>query len=118
MKQSKFESFVLARKKEGGGWLAGILALFVAFAVSKWSFILLEYLVICRLYGHAAWSGGLRIVDNHGGLSNGDYLAGWSYIILYMGTFVVTAPLALGSFWLFRYIGFRLRGRRWGNDTV
>lgn len=114
MKQSRFESFVSAEERTRGGWLAGILALFVAFALSKWSFVLLEYLVICRVYGHAAWEGGLRIVGNHGGLSNGDYLAGWSYVIPYFGTFVVTAPLALGSFLLFRYVGFRLRGRCWG----
>jgi uncharacterized membrane protein YccF (DUF307 family) len=74
--------------------------------------VLLEYLVICHLYGHAAWAGGLRIVNKHGGLSNGDYLAGWSYLIPYMGTFIVTAPLAIGSFLLFRYIGFRRQGRR------
>jgi len=116
MKQSKFESFVLAQGKAGGGWLAGILALFVAFAVSKWSFILLEYLVICHLYGHAAWAGGLRIVNKHGGLSNGGYLVGWPYVIPFMGTFIVTAPLAIGSFLLFRYMGFRLRGRRWSDD--
>lgn len=118
MKQSRFESFVLAEGKVRGGWLAGILTLFVAFAVSKWSFVLLEYLVICHLYGHAAWAGGLRIVGGHGGLSNGDQLVGWSYVIPYFGSFVVTAPVALGSFLLFRYIGFRLRGRRWSNHAA
>ena len=118
MKQSRFESFASAEEKVRGGWLAGILALFVAFALSKGLFVLLEYLVICHVYGHAAWASGLRIVGSHGGLSNGDYLAGWSYAIPYFGTFVVTAPLALGSFLLFRYLGFRLRGRRWEDHAA
>jgi hypothetical protein len=107
----KFSSFVQTQEEERGGWLAGILALLVAFAVSKWTFILLEYFVICDVYGHEAWVHGLRVAHKSV-LSNGDVLSGWPWLILNFGTFVVTAPFFIGSFLLFRYIGFRLQRRR------
>jgi hypothetical protein len=110
----KFSSFVQTQEKERGGWLAGILALLVAFAVSKWTFALLQYFVICDIYGHEAWVHGLRVAHKSV-LSNGDVLSGWPWLILNLGTFVVTAPLCIGSFLLFRYIGFRLQGRRLSN---
>ena len=107
----KFASFSEAQNKEGG-LLAGIGALLVALAASKWSFALLEYLVISHTFGDEAWANGLRVIDEHGSLSNGDSLTGWSSITLFFGTFVLTAPLTLGAFILFRYVGFRIRGRR------
>jgi hypothetical protein len=112
----KFSSFVQAADKIEGAWLAGILFVLVAMAVSKWTFTLLEYLVIYHLYGQAAWVDGLRIINKHGGLSNGDYLTGWSYLMPYLGSFILTAPIAIGSFYLFRYIGFRFRGRGRQNE--
>lgn len=102
---------------KGGGLFAGIGSLLIALAVSKWAFALLECLVICNAYGHEAWASGLRVIDKWGGLSDGDYLTGWSSITLFMGTFVLTAPLTIGSFLLFRYIGFRIRGRRWSDHA-
>jgi hypothetical protein len=112
---AKVSSFTQAQEKEGGGWLAGILALLVAMAVSKWSFMLLEYLVICYVYGRDAWLHGLRVVPagaRHGVFSNGDTLSGWPSLILNFGTFIAAAIFGLGSFLLFRYIGFRLQGKR------
>jgi len=112
---AKVSSFTQAQAKEGGGWLAGILALLVAMAVSKWSFVLLEYLVICHVYGHDAWLHGLRVVPagaRHGVFSNGDALSGWPDLILNFGTFIAAAVFGLGSFVLFKYIGFRLQGKR------
>jgi hypothetical protein len=111
----KFSSFTQTQAKEGGGWLAGILALLVAMAVSKWSFMLLEYFVICHIYGRDAWLHGLRVVPagaRHGVFSNGDALSGWPALILNFGTFIAVAVFGLGSFLLFRYIGFRLQGKR------
>jgi|ERR1035437_8720373 hypothetical protein len=96
---------------ESARWFTGIGALLVALAVSKWTFKLLEYLVITHVYGHGAWVHGLR-VGHKGNLSNGDVLSGWPSLILYMGTFVLTVPFFIGSVWLFSYIGLRLSGRR------
>jgi hypothetical protein len=106
------EPFAKADETNSGGWIVGILALLVTFAVSKWAFALLEYLVICYLYGHTAWADGLRVTDKRGDLSNGDYLTGWSYITLYLGTCAFSVILGAGSFLLFGYIRFRLQGRR------
>jgi hypothetical protein len=114
----KNPTFAETQAKEGDGWLAAILALFVAFAVSNWTSKLLEYLVICHIYGRDAWLHGLRVVPagaRHGVFSNGDALSGWPTLILNFGTFIAVAVFGLGSFLLFRYIGFRLRGRRFNN---
>jgi hypothetical protein len=114
----KNPTFAEVQAKERGGWLAAMLALFVAFAVSKWTFVLLEYFVVCHIYGRDAWLHGLRVVPagaRHGVFSNGDALSGWPALILNFGTFIAIAVFGLGSFLLFRYIGFRLRGRRFNN---
>jgi hypothetical protein len=109
-------TFAEQQAQHRGGWLAAILALFVAFTVSNLISKLLEYFVICHVYGHEAWLHGLRLAHTAARapvLTNGDVLVGWPSLILNFGTFAVTAVFGLGSFLLFRYIGFRLRGRRW-----
>jgi hypothetical protein len=114
----RFSSFAEASAKNSGGCLAAIPALLVALAVSKWAYTFLEYLLISRAYGYDAWSIGVRVIDKRGGLSDGGSLSGMATIALYMVTFVLTGTLMIGTFLLFRYIGYRLRGRRWSNDAV
>ncbi|HZV36997.1 MAG TPA: hypothetical protein VFB72_20640 [Verrucomicrobiae bacterium] len=105
-----------AEVKEGRIWrISGILTALVAFATFKWVFVLFEYIVICHTYGHDAWAHGLRVISHgtkNGIFSNGDSLDGWPEIILIFGTFVVTALICFNSFLLFRYVGFKLEGRR------
>ena len=73
-KMSKIESFVKILDEERGGWVAGIFLLLVAFAVFKWTFTLLEYLLICHVYGYEAWLHGLRVAHKSV-LTNGDVLS-------------------------------------------
>lgn len=107
----KFETWSRMLEEERGGGFAAILAILVALAVSKWTFTLLEYLVVCHIYGHDAWVHGLRVAHKSV-LSNGDILSGWASLILNFGTFIATALCALGSYWFFRFVGFRMQGRR------
>ncbi len=109
---SKLESYSQTLS-ESAGLFTGLGVVLVTFASSELVFKLMQYLVINYEYGHAAWTGGLRISDwKHGVLSNGDLLAGWSYVFFYLGSFILTAIPFLGSLFLFSYIGLRLRGRR------
>lgn len=97
---------------ESAGLFTGIGVLLVTFASSGLIFKLMQYLVIDYAYGHAAWVSGLRVTDwKHGVLSDGDSLSGWPYAAFYLGSFVLMAPFFLGSYFLFAYIGLRLRGR-------
>jgi hypothetical protein len=112
----KFSSFADASAKDRGGCLAAIPAVLVFLAVSKWAFTLLEYLLISHAYGYDAWAGGARVIDKRGGLSDGGSLSGAATIALYMVTFILSGTLMIGTFLLFRYIGYRLRGRRWSNS--
>ena len=111
MKLSKLESH-LKTLSEAGGCLAAIGTALVAMASSIWMFRLLEYVVIHQVYGDAAWLEGLRIVDKHGNLSNGDFLPAWAHITVSLGTFVLMIPFFFGSAALFGYVGLRLQGRR------
>lgn len=97
---------------ESAGWLTAIGVLLVTLAASNWIFRLLEYLVINHVYGHAAWVNGLRVVDKHGGLSNGDTLSGWPHVLVFFGTFVLVVPFFFGSYFSFSYLGLRWKGRR------
>ncbi len=98
---------------ESAGLFTCIGALLVAFASSELIFKLMQYLVINSAYGHAAWVSGLRISDwKHGVLSDGDFLAGWPYVVFYLGGFALWGLFTMGSFFLFSYVGLRLRGRR------
>jgi hypothetical protein len=108
---SKLESYS-ETLSGSAGLFTGIGVLLVTLAASKWIFKLVEYLVINQVYGHTAWADGLRVTDGrHGILSNGDLLAGWPYVMFYMGIFVLILPFFFGSYFLFSYIGLRLRGR-------
>jgi hypothetical protein len=111
LKLSKLESYS-ETLSESSGCFTGIGVLVITLAASKWIFKLLEYLVINQVYGHAAWTDGLRVMDRHGGLSNGDFLSGWPLVMLYLGTFVLLLPFFFGSWFLFSYIGLRRKGRR------
>ena len=98
---------------ESAGFFPKIGAVLVALASSGLIFGMMQYLVINYTYGQAAWAGGLRVSNwKHGILSNGDFLAGWSYIIFYFGGFILWGLTSIGSLYLFSYIGLRLRGRR------
>lgn len=98
---------------ESAGFFAKTGLVLVAFASAQPLFRLMEYLVINSAYGHAAWVGGLRLSDwKHGILSNGDFLAGWYYVIFYFGGFILWTTASFGSLYLFSYIGLRLRGQR------
>jgi hypothetical protein len=98
---------------ESAGLFTNIGFLLVAFASSKFIFELMQYLVINSAYGHAAWVSGLRVSDwRHGDLSDGDVLAGWPYVVFYLGGFILWGLFCIGSLFLFSYIGLRLRGRR------
>jgi hypothetical protein len=116
-KMARSEAVARLANKQGG-WLAGILAVFVVFAVSNLSYKLLEYLVICHVYGPDAWAHGLRVISKQNGLSNGEFLAGWPAVILNLGTFFITAIIGLGSFVLFRNFGFWIRGRKLNDGTT
>jgi hypothetical protein len=109
----KLARFAETQNDEGGGCLAGILTLFVFMALSNGMFALMEYLVVRCSYGSAAWAAGLRIINNKGDLSNGDVLTGWAFVAPYLGTFFLSAPIALSAYLSFRYVGYRLRGRKW-----
>ena len=111
LKLSKLESYS-ETLSESAGCFTGIGVLVVTLAASNWISKLLEYLVINQVYGHAAWVDGLRVIDNRGGLSNGDFLSGWPQVVLYFGTFVLIVPFFFGSYFLFSYIGLRRKGRR------
>jgi hypothetical protein len=109
----KLARFTETQSDERGGWLAAILTLFVFMAISNGMFALMEYVVVRCSYGSAAWAAGLRILDNKGNLSNGDVLTGWAFVAPYLGTFFLSAPIALFAYLSFRYMGYRLRGRKW-----
>jgi len=47
-------------------------------AATKGVYRLLEYLIIKQIYGQAAWDQGLRVIDRHGNLSNGEELGVYS----------------------------------------
>ena len=111
MKLSKLKSYS-ATLAESSGCFTAVGSILVFVAASQWMYRLMEYVVINHLYGHAAWAEGLRVIDNKGNLSSGDFLVGWPLIALYLGSFVLTVPFFLGSSVLFSYVGLRLRGRR------
>src|SRR4051812_3046020 len=86
---SKLESYSQTLS-ESAGCLTGIGVLLVTLAASQFVFQLAEYFVINHFYGHAAWVGGLRVIDGkHGTLSNGDFLTGWAHVAYYMGSFIL-----------------------------
>jgi hypothetical protein len=98
---------------ESASPIIGIGVALVAIASSESIFRLMQFVVINCAYGHATWVSGLRVSDwKHGVLSNGDFLAGWSYVALYLGGFVLWGMCSLTALFLFSYIGLRLRGGR------
>ena len=115
---ARLSSFAQAQE---GGWIAATVTVLVALAVSKWTFVLLEYLLIRHTYGPDAWAQGLRVIPfgaKRGGFSNGDELSGWPELMLVFGTFAVTAVLCAASYLSLRYVGWRLKGRRLSNRAA
>jgi hypothetical protein len=111
MKLSKLNANMeMITKSAGCFTIIGVVL--VTFLSSNLMFKLAQYLAINAAYGHEAWQHGLHITGKGGQLSNGDTLSGWSYLIVYPGTFLLTIPFFFGSYLLFGYIGMRIRGRR------
>ena len=80
-------------------------------AATKGVYRLLEYLILNHIYGQAAWDQGLRVIDRHGNLSNGDSLI-WCHMLLGFGTFILSIPFAVGTVFLFSYLEFLIKGGR------
>jgi len=107
---SKLESYS-ETLSGSAGLFTGIGVLLVTLAASQLVFKFVEYLVINQAFGRGAWTSGLRVTD-------------WKHGILQMETFYPVGPMSrlcgdlcfdaaifLGSYFLFTYIGLRLRGR-------
>src|SRR5262245_21070496 len=92
-----------------GGFLSAIACCLVFMAATNGVYRLLEHRIINHIYGQAAWDQGLRVIDKHGNLSNGDVLI-WSNILLTLGTFIVSALFAVGAAILFSYLKFLIKG--------
>src|SRR3984957_11017209 len=111
MKLSKLDAYGQAIGRSAGCFTyIGVLV--VALVTLAQSFKLLEHLVLNHLYGPNAWANGLHVVDKHGTLSNGAVLSGWPHVIVYFGSFLGAALCFISSYFIFGYIGMRLKGRR------
>lgn len=93
------------------GWpLIGVLI--ITIACSFWTYDLIRYAIINGVYGTDAWAGGLRVVDKHGHLSDGRVLSGFHRIVLNFGSFLLCAPVFVGSAFGLAYLNMRLHGKR------
>jgi len=96
------------------GWpLLGVVVLTIA--ASFWTFDLVEYALLNAVYGADAWDAGLRVVDNKGRLSDGGRLSRFHHVVLHLGSFLLAAPVFVGSAFGLAYLNLRLHGKRLGD---
>ena len=111
MKQKAKSGNVGNKRLSELGCLGAIACALVFMTATNVVYRFLERVIISHDYGRSAWEQGLRVIDKRGNLSNGDSL-GWPYIVLMLGTFVLSASLAVGTAFLISYLTALLKKRR------
>ncbi len=117
VEQSKRPDSNLGAMVERHNGCLPILGMFVITIVASFAmFRVGQFVYINAAYGRAAWEGGLRVVDNKGHLTNGELLSGKGHLIVYGGSFLLTAGFFLGAGFGLTYLSMRLRGERLGEQ--
>jgi hypothetical protein len=94
------------------GWLPILGVVVITIGASFPMDRLAQSLYISAAYDRAAWDAGLRVIDKHGHLSNGDSLSGWGHFFVFGVGGLMTTPFFFGSAFGFTYASMKFHGEQ------